>query len=45
MQYRMVLDFFHLEDVGMVLARNAKDKGDALKTGAVLEAQSLGERI
>ena len=27
-QYRLVLNFFHLEDAGMVLVRGAKDKGD-----------------
>ncbi len=44
-QYRMAIDFFHLEDAGMVLARNAKDKGDVLKTDAVIEARGFGERI
>ena len=28
LQYQMVLNFFHLEDAGMVLVKGAKEKGD-----------------
>ena len=44
-QYQLVLNFFHLEDAGMVLVRGAKDRGD-VKAGDGLEnAYKLGESI
>lgn len=42
MQYQLVLNFFHLEDGGMVLVQGVKDKGDIEKTKALLEAYQLG---
>lgn len=42
-QYRLILNFFKLEDIGMVLARGAKEKGDVYNTNAVCEAKQLGE--
>lgn len=44
MQYRLVLNFFHLEDAGMVLVRGAKDKGD-VSDEALDEAYNLGLSI
>ena len=41
-QYQLVLNFFKLEDVGMVLVRGAKDKGDVKNTDGLDEAYRLG---
>ena len=43
-QYKLVLNFFHLEDAGKVLVRGAKDKGDVPKS-ALKEAFDLGTMI
>lgn len=45
LQYQLVLNFFHLEDAGMVLVRGVKDKGDIKKTEALKEAYNLGMSI
>ena len=45
MQYQLILNFFHLEDAGMVLVRGVKDKGDIKKTEALREAYDLGASI
>ena len=42
LQYQMVLDYFHLEDLGMVLVRNVKDIGDIKNNAALKEAYELG---
>ena len=42
LQYQLVLDFFHLEDAGMVLVRGVKDKGDIEGNEALKEAYELG---
>lgn len=42
LQYRLVLNFFHLEDVGMVLVRGVKDKGDIKGNASLKEAYDLG---
>ena len=44
-QYRLVLNFFHLEDAGMVLVRGAKDKGDVQNGSGLKEAYALGKSI
>ena len=44
-QYQMVLNFFKLEDAGMVLVRDAKDKGDVRNTDGLKEAYELGKTI
>jgi multimeric flavodoxin WrbA len=41
-QYQLVLNFFKLEDAGMVLVRGAKDKGDVSNTDGLDEAYRLG---
>lgn len=45
MQYQLVLDFFHLENIGMVLVRGVKDKGDIEGNIALKEAYDLGISI
>ena len=45
LQYKLILNFFHLEDAGMVLARGVKDKGDIRETEALEEAYNLGLSI
>ncbi len=45
LQYQLVLDFFHLEDGGMVLVRGVKDPGDIQGTKALKEAYDLGREI
>lgn len=41
-QYRLILDFFHLEDAGGVLVRGVKEKGDIRHTDALRQAYALG---
>ena len=43
-QYRLLLDFFKLEDAGMVLVRGAKDKGD-VSDEDLKKAYTLGKSI
>ena len=45
LQYQLVLDFFHLEDIGMILVRGVKDKGDIKGNEALNEAYELGSSI
>ena len=45
LQYQLVLNFFHLEDAGMVLVRGAKDKGDVKNCDGLKRAYELGESI
>lgn len=45
LQYQLVLNFFHLEDAGMVLVRGVKDIGDIKGTKALEEAYHLGGSI
>lgn len=45
LQYQLVLNFFHLEDAGMVLVRGVKDKGDVKGNAALKEAYNLGLSI
>ena len=45
LQYQLVLNFFHLEDAGMVLVRGVKDKGDIKGNAVLKEAYDLGLSI
>lgn len=45
LQYRLILNFFQLEDAGTVLVRGVKDKGDIRNTDALQEAYRLGLSI
>lgn len=45
MQYRLVLNYFKLEDAGTVCVRGAKDKGDVKDTTGIEEAYQLGTAI
>lgn len=45
LQYRLVLNFFRLEDAGMVLVPGVKEKGDIKETDALKEAYELGASI
>ncbi|MGN0407534.1 MAG: flavodoxin family protein [Bacteroides sp.] len=45
LQYQLVLDFFHLENAGMVLVRGVKDIGDIEGNEALKEAYELGLSI
>lgn len=42
LQYQMILDFFHLENIGMVLAYGVKEKGDIMGNNALKEAYDMG---
>ncbi len=44
-QYRLALNYFHLEDAGMMLMRGVKNKGDILHTDALRQAYQLGLNI
>lgn len=44
-QYQLILDFFHLENAGMVLVKGVKDKGDIEGNTALREAYELGLSI
>ena len=43
-QYRLVLNFFHLEDMGMVLVRGVREKGD-LREEDLKNAYSFGRSL
>ena len=43
-QYRLVLNFFHLEDAGMVLVRGVREKG-AVKEDDLKNAYDFGRSI
>lgn len=45
MQYRMILDYFQLEDIGSVLVRGVREKGDIKGNAALEEAYELGLSI
>lgn len=45
LQYQLVLNFFHLEDAGMVLVRGAKDRGDVKNGDGLKRAYELGASI
>ena len=45
LQYQMVLNYFHLEDLGMVLVSNVKNIGDIKENIALKEAYELGMSI
>lgn len=45
LQYRLILNFFRLEDAGSVLVGGAREKGDVRKGGALKEAYDLGASI
>ena len=44
-QYRLCVNYFHLEDCGKILVRGVKEKGDIKDTDALREAFSLGVSI
>ena len=44
-QYRLCLNFFHIEDAGHVLVRGAKEKGGVRGTKALEEAEALGRMV
>ncbi len=44
-QYELCLKFFKLEDMGRVLVRGAKDKGDVKNGDALKQTYELGQRI
>ncbi len=45
MQYQLILNFFQLEDAGMVLVRGVKDIGDMKDHPALQEAYELGASV
>lgn len=44
-QYQLILDFFHLDDIGSVMVREVKEKGDIEGNQALLEAYELGKSL
>lgn len=44
-QYRLCVNFFKLEDMGKVLVRGAREKGDIRNTTALQEAFEFGKKI
>lgn len=44
-QYQLILNYFHLEDAGMVLVRGVQNKGDIKGNTALKEAYELGLSI
>lgn len=44
-QYQLTLDFFNLENVGMVLVKGVKDKGEINGNPALEEAYELGHSL
>ena len=44
-QYRLCLNFFKLQDMGQVLVRGTKDKGDVKNSDALQKAFELGQSL
>lgn len=42
MQYQLVLNYFHLENAGMVLVKGVREKGDIKNTEGLKQAYELG---
>lgn len=45
MQYKLCLNFFKLQDMGQVLVRGAKDKGDVKNGDSLQKAFELGQSL
>ena len=45
MQYQLILNYFHLEDIGRVLVRGVREMGDIRGNDALKEAYALGLSI
>ena len=45
LQYRMILRFFRLEDIGTVLVSGSKEKGDVLQGDGISRAYELGSSL
>lgn len=45
LQYQLILDFFKLEDAGMILVKGVKDKGDIKNNPALEKAFYLGRSL
>ena len=45
LQYKMTMEYFHLESIGTVLVRGAANKGDVQKTDGLKLARELGEKV
>ena len=45
LQYKMTMEYFHLESIGTVLVRGAANKGDVQKTDGLKQAHELGEKL
>ena len=45
LQYRMILRFFHLENIGTVLVSGTKNKGDVLQGDGINRAYELGNTL
>ena len=44
-QYRMILRFFGLTDIGHILVRGSKEKGDVLQGDGLKQAYDLGNGL
>lgn len=44
-QYQLCINYFHIEDMGRVLVRGAKEKGGVRGTKALEEAEALGRTM
>lgn len=45
MQYQLVLNYFHLENAGMVLVKGVKEKREVKNTDGLKQAYELGASI
>jgi len=45
LQYRMILRFFHLQDIGTVLVNGTRDRGDVLQGDGIKRAYELGSAL
>jgi len=45
LQYKLILDFFNLEDIGSVMVREVKNIGDIKGNDAIQEAYDLGRSV
>lgn len=45
LQYKLILDYFKLQDAGKIFVKGIKDKGDIIHNQALIDAYELGKQL